>query len=50
MGLTPRDVDAMSLWEFMAVCDAFNAAHGGKAADALSPDEADELIGLIGQG
>lgn len=29
MGFSPREVDAMSLWQFIACVDGWNAAHGG---------------------
>ena len=36
MGLSPREIDNLSLWEFSAIIDAFNEAHGGSkgASDA----------------
>lgn len=30
MGFTPRQVDEMSLWEFVACCDGFSEAQGAK--------------------
>lgn len=30
MGLSPRQIDEMSPWEFTAVSDAWVRAHGGK--------------------
>lgn len=30
MGFSPRDVDDMSLWQFFACLDGWNAAHGGE--------------------
>lgn len=30
MGFTPSEIDKMSLWEFMACRDGWNAAHGAK--------------------
>jgi hypothetical protein len=50
MGLSPRDIGAMSLWEFACVADAWRAAHGGEDA-ALSDGEVASLSALIdGQG
>ena len=30
MGFSPRQVDEMSLWEFVACADGYAEAHGGK--------------------
>mgnify|MGYP005994845155 CR=1 FL=1 len=45
MGFTPREVDAMSLWEFMACCDGFRSANGGSKGPSgdLSEDELREM-------
>lgn len=32
MGLSPQQVDAMSLYQYAAVVDGWNAAHGGDGA------------------
>lgn len=30
MGLTPRETDRLSVWEYLACLSGWNAAHGGK--------------------
>ncbi len=49
MGFSPREVYAMSLWEFTACCDGYAAAHGGgeSAGAGLSDSEFDELSALL---
>lgn len=40
MGFTPRDVDAMSLWEFSAALDGYSKANGAEQeAEAPTYDE-----------
>jgi len=36
MGFSPRDVDQMSMWEFMACCDGFRVSKGGKVSEVES--------------
>lgn len=43
MGLSPTEVDRMSVWQYMAALDGFVAAHDPDADKALSADEADDL-------
>lgn len=44
MGFTPQQVDQMSIWEFMACRDGWNAAHGGQEASAGVADFSDEWL------
>lgn len=39
MGLSPRDIDAMTAWEFTACSDAWVRAHGGKKKGAGMSDD-----------
>jgi hypothetical protein len=44
MGLSPRDVNDMSLWEFNACLEGWKAAHASDdAAPAMSDDKAAQL-------
>jgi hypothetical protein len=44
MGFTPRDVDQMTVWEFVACCDGVVAANGVKPkAEAMADDRMAEL-------
>ena len=48
MGFGPREVDAMSMWEFCAILDAWNEAHSDKKAVApLSEAEMHELSRIM---
>jgi hypothetical protein len=44
MGLSPLDVDRMSLSQWLAVCDGWNAANGGEEA-IEAPGREDVLRG-----
>lgn len=49
MGFSPRDVDEMSLWEFVACQKAYAKAHGAKddrSGDAMSESRMRDL-GLL---
>lgn len=48
MGLSPADVKAMSLAEWLAVCDGWQHAHGG-GDDKVEPPSAEEYYRLISQ-
>lgn len=50
MGFTPQQVDRMTLWQFMACLDGYNAAHGGKKKSAGGDVEEHELreLGIEG--
>lgn len=49
MGFTPREVDAMSLWEFMACCEGYSVANGGKSeAGADVSDDDLRAMGIKG--
>lgn len=39
MGFPPREVDSMSLWQFFACLDGWNAAHGGDQNKEMSDAE-----------
>lgn len=48
MGLTPRDVDRMSVWEYRSCLDAWNRAHGSER-DGGDPDAiSDERLAALG--
>ena len=47
--MTPREVDACSLWEFGAAVNGWNKANGGEVkADSLSEEEHDALMAKYG--
>lgn len=49
MGFTPRAIGAMSLYEFAACADGWNAANGAEEAlDAPSPDEFHAMVERMG--
>lgn len=49
MGFTPREVDAMSLWEFTAAMDGYARANGaGESAQAPSYEEHLEMVNRLG--
>ena len=48
MGFTPSDINKMSLWEFMACRDGWNAAHGSKKDHVDADDFSDEALREIG--
>ena len=48
MGFSPREVDAMSVWEFMACCEAFRASKGGKPASREVSDDELREMGIVG--
>ena len=51
MGLSPREIDRLSLWEFSCAVEAFNRHHGGSENDDLSDTEVDHLWALVkGEG
>lgn len=49
MGFTPREVDDMSLWEFVACCDGWRDAHstGEEMPDPPSPDEFHDMVNRL---
>lgn len=50
MGFTPRDVDAMSLWEFVACADGWRKAQPGYEDKPPPPteEEHEELLAKYG--
>ncbi|MEQ1956016.1 hypothetical protein [Mesorhizobium sp. CN2-181] len=50
MGLSPQQIDDMSVWQFMAAWDGFVKANDPKAGDELSEDEAAELFEWVTSG
>ena len=42
MGFTPREVNEMSMWQFLAAFDGYVKAQGGE--EKMSNAEADELF------
>jgi hypothetical protein len=50
MGFGPREVDALSMWEFTAIVDAWNEAHSDKKTSTpLSEAEMNELSRMMEQ-
>lgn len=47
MGWTPQQVDQMSLWQWMAAVEGFNAANSPRDGNRLSADEADSLFAWV---
>lgn len=49
MGFTPREIDTMTLWEFIACCDGLNASRGGEDGDRAAPMSAERMeeLGLM---
>lgn len=47
MGYSPQDVDAMSMWQFMAALEGYAKAHDPKAKGKLNDSERDELWELV---
>jgi len=49
MGFSPREIDAMSLWEFNAAMDGFAKTNGAKQdADAPSYQEHLDMVNRLG--
>lgn len=48
MGFTPQEVDAMSVWQFMATLDGYMRAHDPDGGKKLSKQEADALADWMG--
>ncbi len=48
MGLSPREVDRLSLWEFAACVEGFNRAQGTGSPPDLSDDEFEAAAALAG--
>lgn len=47
IGYTPRQVNEMSVWQYMAAVDGYAAAHDPDDAKGLSKDEIDDLWEFI---
>jgi hypothetical protein len=47
MGLSPRDVDEMSLWQFRQCLEGWNEANGGEQAKGLDDQIFDELAAML---
>lgn len=47
MGLSPLDVDRMTLWQFQAAADGFRRANPDDTPQAMSDERAAEL-GIVG--
>jgi len=43
MGFTPQQVDAMSMWQFMAALDGYAKHHDPEAAKKLTAGEKEDL-------
>ncbi|MBB2973945.1 hypothetical protein [Mesorhizobium sp. RMAD-H1] len=48
MGLSPRDVDDCTMWEFMCALEGFREAHGEKRNAREIPDERLAELGIEG--
>lgn len=49
MGLSPREVDDLTPWEFAAAADGYRQANGGDAkSNPPTPDEHDDMIARLG--
>lgn len=48
MGLSPRQIDKMSPWEFKACADAWTQAHGGKPKGDGMDDDRLAALGIEG--
>lgn len=48
MGFSPRDVDAMDIWEFAACCDGYAMAHGAKPKGQEMDDDRLAELGVAG--
>lgn len=46
MGMTPQDVDGMSIWQFRAAVEGYSKAHAPQD-DSLSSAEKDELFAMV---
>lgn len=47
MGFTPQEIDAMSVWQFMATVDGFQRAHDVNGDKKLSETQANELFDWV---
>lgn len=47
MGFTPQQVDAMSLWQWLAALNGYADAHSGKDGAKLTEAEAEDLFDWI---
>jgi hypothetical protein len=47
LGYTPQQVQAMSVWQFMAALDGYAKAHDPEAGKALSNTEKDDLWAMV---
>ena len=47
MGFSPQQVDAMSMWQFMAAVEGWARAHDPDAAGKLSASEKDDLWEMV---
>ena len=45
--MSPREVDACSLWEMAIMVDAFNKANGGEETEEMTHDELSDLSALL---
>lgn len=50
MGFTPQQVDAMSMWQFMAALDGYARAHDPESANKLSEADKDDLWEMVKKG
>lgn len=47
MGFSPRQVDAMSVWEFQAAVDGYLRANGAESNGGLTDADEEELWQMI---
>ncbi|UGX87124.1 hypothetical protein [Phyllobacterium meliloti] len=50
MGFTPQEVNAMSIWQFMAALDGYEKANSSGEDKKLTEQEKDELFEWILEG
>ena len=48
LGFSPQQVDAMSMWQFMAAVEGYAEAQNPKKQDRLSTEDKDELAAWLG--
>lgn len=48
MGFSPQQVDAMSVWQYVAAVEGYQKAHDPKGDGKLAPDEVDDIAEWLG--
>jgi hypothetical protein len=47
MGMSPSETYSLSMWEYLAVVETWNKAHGGNKGEKASDAEVSELIAYM---